>query len=162
MMKMCSLSLLVLAACASGGHKPVVSPEARDIKATEWSKRDAAAPIWPETAKRVQVIVTGGYATGENFVWVIAEGTKPVAVYHVGTADVADMRSRLGDLVKAEQTNPLLALANGGQGIIIGPPPPPPIGPLGFPLRVVNAVVDYAAHLDRESRQFDRALSGAR
>ncbi|NVB83829.1 MAG: hypothetical protein HOV81_35975 [Kofleriaceae bacterium] len=162
MMKMCSLSLLVVAACASGGHKPVVSPEARDIKATEWSKRDAAAPLWPETAKRVQVIVTGGWSAGEHFVWVVAEGTKPVAVYHVGTSDLADMRSRLGDLVKAELMNPLLSLANGGQGVILGPPPPPPIGPLGFPLRVVNAVVSYAAHLDRESQQLDRELLGAR
>lgn len=162
MMKRHLLSLLILAACGGGAPKTVDRPEARGITATEWSKRDAAAPLWPETATRVQIIVTGGWAAGEHFVWVVAEGTKPLAVYHVGAPDIGDLRARLADLVKAEEKNPLLSISNGGQGIILGPPPPPPIGPLGFPLRVVNAVIDYAAHLDRESRQLDRELLGAR
>jgi hypothetical protein len=156
-----ALLLLSIAACGGGAHKTVATPDARGITATEWSKRDASAPLWPATATRVQIIVTSGWSAGEHFMWVIAEGTKPVAVYHVGAPDFSDMRSRLADAVKAEEKNPLLSISNGSQGIIIGPPPPPPVGPIGFPPRVIKAVLDYAAHLDRESSQLDRELYGA-
>lgn len=162
MMNRHSIALLILSiAACGGGHKTVANPEARAITATEWSKRDASAPLWPETATRVQIVVTNGWSAGEHFMWVIAEGTKPVAVYRVGASDLSDMRSRLADYVKAEGMNPLLSISNGGQGIILGPPPPPPIGPNGVPLTVVKAVIDYATHLDRESGRLDRELYGA-
>jgi hypothetical protein len=163
MLRTISITLLTLsmAGCGGGRHRDAASPEPRAMKATEWSARDAAAPLWPATAKRVQLIVTSAWSAGDHFVWVIGDGTKPIAVYHAGPKEIADVMSRLGELVKAEVESPLLAISHGGQGIVIGPPPPPPDGPLGIPPYVVRAVVDYAGQLDRTSRQLDRELLGA-
>src|SRR5580693_3829458 len=78
------ITLLTVSALACGGaNRRVASPEARAIKFTEWSKRDATAPLWPASAKRVQIVVTGGYAEGDHMVWVVSEGTTVLVVYRV-------------------------------------------------------------------------------
>jgi hypothetical protein len=159
MFRTITITLLTVSAlaCGSGGtNRHVTSQEARVIKFTDWSKRDATAPLWP-APKRVQVVVTGGYAEGDHMIWVVSEGTT-VAVYRVVAADYGDA---LANIVRSVIASPLAVFSNGGQGIILGPPPPPPTGPVGFPEPVINAVIDYASRIDAQSQQFGRELSAA-
>jgi hypothetical protein len=153
------ITLLTVSALACGGaNRRVASPEARAIKFTEWSKRDATAPLWPASAKRVQIVVTGGYAEGDHMVWVVSEGTTVLVVYRVVAADYGDA---LASIVRPTIASPLADFSNGGQGIILGPPPPPPTGPIGFPEPIINAVIDYTSRIDAQSQHFDRELGAA-
>jgi hypothetical protein len=161
MFRTMSITLLTVSAlaCGSGGaNRHVASPEARAIKFTEWSKRDATAPLWPASAKRVQVVVTGGYAEGDHMVWVVSEGTTLLVVYRVAAADYGDA---LANIVRPTIASPLADFSDGGQGIILGPPPPPPVGPIGFPESVINAVIDYTSRIDVQSQQLGRELGAA-
>jgi hypothetical protein len=90
MIRMLAIASLIVFAVGCGGSSaadPVTAPSASTVRVTEWPARDPAQPLWPASARRVQVIVTT-YGT-DYLVWVVSNGTNLLAVYAV-TADQHD------------------------------------------------------------------------
>lgn len=144
MMRTITICLLMASLLACGGQPPPTAPAMRATeKLTDWSRRDTSAPLWPASARSVQIIITDAWAEGDRLIWVVTDGSKLYAVYNARAGDVADLKARV-DTTRPTAQSPLIKLSEGGQGIVIGPPPPPG-GPVGDPL--VKQVIGYASHL---------------
>ena len=100
MVRIFAITLLIAAAAAAaagcGGNSaadPVVAPSATTVRVTEWPARDPAEPLWPASARRVQVVVTT-YGT-DYLVWVVSNGTNLLAVYSVPAEQHDEIHARV-------------------------------------------------------------------
>jgi hypothetical protein len=88
-------SLLVVAAVCGGcgGSRPPVTPEPSSARVMDWPP--PAQPLWPASARRVQVIVASPPGGASSLVWVVSEGADLIAVYRVAAADYAAAHARI-------------------------------------------------------------------
>jgi len=123
---------------------PPISAEVRAAKAVPYSRTVALA--WPREATRRQLVISGGWQPDERFAWLIADGTKLVAVYRLATRE--DLNDLLAKIAQSE-----ISATTGGfndqrswviAGAIPVPDPPPPPEPGGFPWDYVQRVMAAA------------------
>src|SRR5579862_1214367 len=80
-----------------GDTAPAVSlPDPSTVPVADWAARSTTAPLWPATAKRVQIVVTGPLQ-GEHLVWVVLEGSSLFQVYSA-TATPAEIAAVVNQL----------------------------------------------------------------
>ena len=119
---------------------PPLSAEARQAKPVPYSR--TVALTWPRDARKLQLVISGGWQPDERFAWMIADGTKLVAVYRLGT------REDLSDLLVKLAQGSIYATTGGVQdtrswsiaGAVPLPNPPPPPEPGGFPPEYLERV----------------------
>lgn len=153
-------------ATSPGDPAPAVSlPDPTTVPVADWSARSATAPLWPATAKRVQIVITGPLQ-GEHLVWVVLEGSSLFQVYRAdasASASPAEITAAINQLAvrdgtvtaptgagsgRAQETGVavLIALGDGSQGTPIGLPPPGK-GPRGVPGEALAVVMKTVAQL---------------
>jgi hypothetical protein len=96
MIRMIAITSLIAFAVGCGGSSaadPVATPKATAVRVTEWPARNPAQPLWPASARRVQVIVTA-YGT-DYLVWVVSNGTNLLAVYSVPADQHDEVHARI-------------------------------------------------------------------
>jgi hypothetical protein len=129
------------------------SPEALEAKAVPYARDTTIA--WPRTFTRRQLVISDGWQRDERFTWLIADGTKVVAVYRTGTQEeFNDLHAKLArDLVFATQGSPGDKASWGSAGAIKIPDPPPPGPGGGFPKVYVDAVMTTAWRISTQVHQ---------
>jgi hypothetical protein len=147
------------------GSKPAATtvPVPHDLKATEWSKRDPDAPLFPTSAVRAQIVVTGAWSADDHLIWVVSDRTELRAVYW--TRNGSELNAALALIGRATESNKFQSLfrpelAHGGGAVIghgPGGPPPPP----GIPPKVAQAVLIFVALQDDRINEFRGALGRA-
>jgi hypothetical protein len=117
-----SLLIFAVVCGACGAARPPVSepPEPAAARVTELPR--PGEPLWPASARRVQVIVTGVANEPQSLVWVVSEGTNLIAVYRVAAAGYVDAQARIA------RANPLVTVIMHPGGEPGAPPPVPPGG----------------------------------
>jgi hypothetical protein len=147
------------------GSKPATSavPVPHDLKAIEWSKRDPDAPLFPATARRAQIVITGAWSTDDRLIWVVSDRTELRAVYW--TRSATELSAALALIARATENIGFQSLfhaylAHGGGAVIghgPGGPPPPP----GIPPKVARVVLDFLAPQDDRIKELGAELGRA-
>jgi hypothetical protein len=140
---------------------PVSVPH--DLKATEWSKRDPDAPLFPASARRAQIVITGGWSADDRLIWVVSDRTELRVVYW--TRNGIELQAALALISRATESNGFQSLfqpilAHGGGAVIghgPGGPPPPP----GIPPKLAQVVLSFVAHEDDQIIQLGSELPRA-
>jgi hypothetical protein len=116
--------------------------------------RDTAI-TWPRDTTRRQLVISGGWQPDERFAWLIADGTKVIAVYRTTTQDELDelVAKVTRGLVFATVGSPDDKNSWGIAGAIKIPDPPPPPEPGGFPEYYVDRVMTAAWRLSTQLSQ---------
>ena len=166
------LMACAVTACAAraAGPTTVAPPPSQQVLATKvvaWS-RDAAPRALPAQARRVQLIITPGWAEDEHFAWLIANGTELVAVFHSTTTQRSEIVEVVSRLVMPTAGTPVDKLGFGVLGSVTPKPPPPPY-PGGIPgLEVerlprsyVQGVFQLAWNLNGEQERLEGAATTA-
>lgn len=146
-----ALLALSLTACPPPGggtttptqeRPPPVSVEALAAKPVPYAR--TVTPTWPRETTRRQLVISGGWQPGESFAWLIADGTKVVAVYRVTREDMSDLLVKIGQ----QMVFTSVGTDNKSDWVIAGavkvPDPPPPPEPGGFPGDYVERVMAAA------------------
>jgi hypothetical protein len=156
-------TLASLVSCHSASAGPAIAPEVSratlSIQPTVWAQRDRNITIVPRTVTRLQIVITRGWTRSEHLAWVIAEGSRALAVYRTNTAELGDVFGELSDLVASTTGTPLDQLSYTIMGSFKQPPPPPPPDPGGLPEMYVREVMRTAWSMDQEAVRFDRVLA---
>ncbi|HEX7837793.1 MAG TPA: hypothetical protein VF469_10035 [Kofleriaceae bacterium] len=168
------LMACAVTACAVRAAGPttatVVPPPSQQVLATKvvaWS-RDMAPRALPAQVKRVQLILTPGWAEDEHYAWLISDGTELVAVYRCTAGQRGEILDVTSRLVMPVVGTPLDKIAFGVLGSIKPPPPPPP-GPGGepglaverLPQAYVQGVRQAAWNLNAEQQRIEGAATAA-
>ena len=108
-----SLIVFIILGCGgSSTAEPVSAAKADPVRVTAWPAREPAAPLWPSSAKRVQVVVTT-YGT-DDLVWVISNGSHLVAVYHVPADQHDEVHARVNKQTTQAMAFVQLRMSRGG------------------------------------------------
>jgi hypothetical protein len=134
-----------------------------DLKAIEWSKRDPDAALFPASARRAQIVITGAWSADDRLIWVVSDRTELRAVYW--TRNGSELSAALAQIGRATENNGFQSLfhaylSHGGGAVIghgPGGPPPPP----GIPPKVAQLVVSFVAHQDDQIIQLGAELPRA-
>lgn len=160
------LLAVAVAACAarSPGPTAMTAPPATraalEARPVVWAERDRSAALFPRTIRRLQIVVTPGWAEGERYAWVISNGTDVIRVFRARTTEIGDIVDTAVRTVYPTTGTPLDQLSIGVLGSIHTPPPPPP-DPGGFPGGYVEEVMRTAWGIDREQVQIGGAVGPA-
>jgi len=168
------LTLLVCAmvtACAARAvgppPAPPLSPRVFAARVVPWDGREVAPLALPALAKRVQLIITPGWAADEHFAWLIADGTDVVLVYRCTASQRAEIVETANRVFVPVAGSPL----DKASWIILGstkPPPPPPPDPGGhdggrveyLPRVYVQNVVNTAWEINHQQEQIEGMAAG--
>lgn len=154
------LLILTATACAARAPAPgaVTAPPASraalEVKPVVWAERDKTAVLFPKSIRRLQIVVTPGWAEGERYAWVISGGTDVIRVFRARSNEIGDIVDTAIRTVYPTVGTPLDQLSVGVLGSIHTPPPPPP-DPGGFPGTYVQQVMRTAWGMNREQAQID-------
>lgn len=168
------LMACAVTACAARAAGPATvlaaPPPSQQVLATKvvaWS-RDMAPRALPAQTKRVQLIITPGWARDEHYAWLISGGTELIAVFRCTTTQRSEIFDAASRLVMPTVGTPLDKIAFGVLGSIKPPPPPPP-DPGGEPGLVVErlprayvlGVLQDARNLNAEQARIEGEAAGA-
>ncbi len=139
-------------------QRPPVSTAARQARAIPYV-RTTTRTVWPAGSTRRQLVISGGWR-GERYAWLIADGTRFVAVYRAGTRAELDelVEKFIHEMVFETVGSPTDKTEWGIAGAIKVPLPPPPPEPGGFPWDYVDTVMAAAWRLDTQVLQPQQAL----
>src|SRR5262245_36649346 len=117
-------ALVVAGGCAAGAQRPPpVSAQARAAKPVDWARRDPTARPWRAPGKRVQMVVSHGWAAGEYYAWFVANGSDVLAVFRCRDGELSQVAAEyMGDMTRAEVGSPADALSWGILGGLYKPP----------------------------------------
>lgn len=148
------LMTVIFAACTPAGAVPSTPPkpsrEALAAKPIDWSKRTAGAVLVPSSVKHLQLVITPAWKDGEQFAWLVSEGTDVVAVYRSTGKELGEL---VGEVIQRSFASKETVLDKRSfviLGSFKGPPPPPP-DPGGLPGPYVESVLDAAFRLNNEA-----------
>jgi hypothetical protein len=148
------LSVILVAACAAQAGRPgtvATAPPANraalEAKAVAWTR--TSAELFPRSPARVQIVITPGWADGQHYAWLIANGTDVIRVYRSTGSEISDIVDAAIRTVYPTTGTPLDQLSIGIVGSFHKPPPPPP-DPGGFPEAYVQEVMRTAWGIDRQ------------
>jgi hypothetical protein len=147
----------VLAACQPRPPEPQIPRSAFAAKPAAWSRTSLEALTVPKTAKHLQLIVTPGWAKGEHFAWLIADGTEVLAVYRTLTSELGEVI----DEASHRYFSNVPSIIDSRSFVILGsykPPPPPPPDPGGFPGGYVQSIMLTAQALNKEALRLESAI----
>lgn len=171
------LMTCAVTACAAGAAGPTTArlaappPPSQRVLATKvaaWQSRDPAPLTLPAQARRVQLIITPGWARDEHYAWLISGGTELIAVFRCTTTQRSEIFDAASRLVMPTVGTPLDKIAFGVLGSIKPPPPPPP-DPGGepglvverLPRAYVQGVLQDAWNLNAEQARIEGEAAGA-
>jgi hypothetical protein len=118
---------MMVMACAPRAVGPVAPKPSRgalEAEPVDWAKHGALAI--PESAKHIQLIITGGFKRDEHFAWLIVNGTEVVGVFRASPNEVDDVLGTAAGAARAAVSSPIDTASFAAIGIIYTPPPPPP------------------------------------
>ena len=168
------LTLMVCAmvtACCPGAvgppPAPPLSPGVFAARVVPWDARDTAPLVLPAQARRVQLIITPGWAADEHFAWLISNGTDVAVVYRCTASQRAEIVEVANRAFVAAAGSPL----DKASWVILGstkpnpPPPPDPGGDHGdrveyLPRVYVQNVVNTAWEVNRQQEQLEGVAAG--
>jgi hypothetical protein len=158
------LNAIFAAACAAQSARPgtiatapPASRAALEAKPVAWTR--TSAELFPKSLGRLQIVITPGWADGEHYAWLIANGTDVIRVYRSRSQEIGEIIDAAVRTVYPTVGTPLDSLSIGVVGSIHKPPPPPP-DPGGFPELYVQDVMRTAWGIDREQVKVGAQLGG--
>lgn len=159
-----SVLFIAMAACAARPAAttiaaPPASRAALESKPVAWAERDRSIALVPRSIRRVQLVITPGWAAGQHYAWLISNGTEVIRVYRCAGTEIGEVVEAAVRTVYPTGSTPLDNLSFGVLGSIHTPPPPPP-DPGGFPGDYVQQVMRTAWGMNHEQAQIDREAVG--
>jgi len=158
------LIILAAAACAAGTTQQPTAPKASraalDVKPIVWAARDRSEAVLPASVRRVQVVITRGWAKDEHYAWLVSNGTDVIRLYRCTSAEIGDIVEAAVRTVYPTKGTPLDAMSLGVLGSIHTPGPPPPPDPGGVPELYVQHVMKTAWGMNQEQVQIDGKATG--
>ena len=153
------LVLFAVVGCASGGStepRSSVVPGAKSIEAIDWSKRDGAAPLWPETeSAQVTLLITSGATVNDHLLWIVEGPRKLDHVFRVSDEQIEQVSKLFVNIpIRRDKPSPHFMMLPGSQGIFKGTPPPPPPQPIGIPGEMREHVLDYVDRINIANERF--------
>ncbi|TMQ15531.1 MAG: hypothetical protein E6J90_07680 [Deltaproteobacteria bacterium] len=158
----------VIAACGARPLPPPVSPKVLEAKVEVW-KRDATPLTLPAAVRRMQLIVTPGWAKDEHVAWLISNGSDVLRVFRCTSLERAELIDIATRATFSTSETPLDHISFSVLGSINKPPPPPP-DPGGIPQGLVvsklpkiyvQRVFDAAWNLNAEQVRIDATAAVA-
>src|SRR5262245_54501709 len=137
---------------------PRPSRTALEAKPIPW--KTGSLSLVPATVQHLQVVVTPGYVKGQQFAWLVANGTDVAVVFSGSSADVAELSAELAHRYFVAEP----VIGDRRSYVILGSyhgPLPPPPDPPGFPGLYVEEVLALAFHANLAQTKLDEAAVGA-